>query len=127
MLPRSSRLTRATEFTQVVRRGRRAARPLLTLHADLPVAPGPTGDVDRVHPAGPPRAGLVVGRAVGRSVVRSRTSRRLRHLLRERLPALPPGSRLVVRAAPAAATATSADLGHDLDAALRRLGVGTPP
>jgi ribonuclease P protein component len=77
-------------------------------------------------PAGPAlsgsaRAGLVVGRAVGGSVVRSRTSRRLRHLLRGRLPALPAGTRLVVRAAPAAGTASSADLGADLDAALRRL------
>jgi ribonuclease P protein component len=48
-------------------------------------------------------------------------SRRLRHLLRERLEAVPAGSRLVVRASPAAATATSAELGADLDAALVRL------
>jgi ribonuclease P protein component len=95
----------------VVRRGRRAGRPLLTVHALAP----------QQSPAGPARAGLVVGRAVGGSVVRSRTSRRLRHLLRDRLAALPAGTRLVVRAAPAAGTASSADLGADLDAALRRL------
>ena len=113
MLPRHARLTRSAEFTDVVRNGRRAGRPLLTVHADLAAVPGR-----------PPRAGLVVGRAVGGSVVRSRTSRRLRHLLRPRLTSLPDGARLVVRAAPAAATASSAELGSDLDAALRRLTRG---
>lgn len=118
MLPRSARLTRSAEFSEVVRRGRRAGRPLLTVHADRATDRAP----DRFcQPAA--RAGLVVGRAVGGSVVRSRTSRRLRHLLRDRLPAVPAGTRLVVRAAPAAGTATSADLGRDLDAALARLGL----
>ena len=68
-----------------------------------------------------PVAGLVVSKAVGGSVVRHRVARRLRHLLATRLPSLPTGTRLVVRAAPAAATATSADLGADLDRALARL------
>jgi ribonuclease P protein component len=48
-------------------------------------------------------------------------SRRLRHLLRPRLEALPSGTDLVVRAQPAAADATSDELGADLDAALARL------
>ena len=109
MLPRPSRLTRSAEFTDVVKRGRRAGRPLLTVHAD--------------RQDGPARAGLVVSKAVGGSVVRSRTSRRLRHLLADRLPAVPAGTRLVVRAAPAAGTAASSALGRDLDAALVRLGL----
>lgn len=107
MLPSEHRLRSSTEFTEVVRRGRRGSRPLLTVHllagADDPV---------------PSRAGLVVSKAVGGSVVRHRTARRLRALLRERLPALPAGSRLVVRAAPAAGTAPSSALAVDLDAAL---------
>lgn len=111
MLPRPARLTRSADFTEVVRRGRRAGRPLLTVHAD------------RTGPDLPARAGLVVSRAVGGSVVRSRTSRRLRHLLRDRVRAVPAGTRLVVRAAPAAGTATSGQLGRDLDAALIRLGL----
>jgi ribonuclease P protein component len=41
--------------------------------------------------------------------------------MRERLHLLPPGSTLVVRALPAAASASSAELGADLDVALRRL------
>jgi ribonuclease P protein component len=116
VLPRPARLTRSADFTEVVRSGRRAGRPLLTVHADLPPA-GQPGDLD----APPARVGLVVGRAVGGSVVRSRASRRLRHLLRDRLTELPRGTRLVVRAAPGAGTASSADLAADLDAALARL------
>lgn len=116
MLAPASRLRRSSDFTDVVRRGRRASRPLLTVHlltAAVGAAPGPV-EVD--GPA--PRAGLVVGRAVGGSVVRSRTSRRLRHLLRDRLQGLPAGARLVVRAAPGAGTASSAALAVDLDGAL---------
>ena len=109
MLPAEHRLRRAAEFTEVVRRGRRTSRRLLTVHLLLPEQPA----------AGPlARAGLVVSKAVGGSVVRHRTSRRLRHLLRERLTGLPAGARLVVRAAPAAGTADSAALEADLDAAL---------
>jgi ribonuclease P protein component len=107
VLPRASRLHRSADFTEVVRRGRRASRTTLTVHLL-------TGE------AGAVRAGLVVSKAVGGSVVRSTVSRRLRHLLRDRLDALPGGSRLVVRAAPTAATASSAVLGEDLDAALAR-------
>jgi ribonuclease P protein component len=69
------------------------------------------------------RAGFVVSKAVGNSVVRHRVTRRLRHLVSARLGTLPAGSSLVVRALPPAATASSAELGADLDAALRRLGL----
>ncbi len=114
MLPRAARLHRSADFTEVVRRGRRTSRGTLTVHLLV------GGD-------GPARAGLVVSKAVGGSVVRSTVSRRLRHLLRDRLAALPPGSRLVVRAAPSAATASSALLGADLDAALSRVQRPTGP
>jgi ribonuclease P protein component len=53
--------------------------------------------------------------------VRHRVSRQLRHLVSARIETLPPGSRLVVRANPAAAGSTGADLGADLDAALSRV------
>jgi ribonuclease P protein component len=67
--------------------------------------------------------GFVVSKAVGNSVVRHRVSRRLRHQMAERLGQLPVGAAVVVRALPPAATASSAELGKDLDAALRRLGL----
>jgi ribonuclease P protein component len=68
-----------------------------------------------------PRVGFVVSKAVGNSVVRHRVSRRLRHVFRDRLGTVRPGCTLVVRALPAAAAAASADLGTDLDSALRKL------
>lgn len=98
----------------MVRRGRRASRPLLTVHALLAA----TDRVPAASQTAPPRAGLVVSKAVGGSVVRHRTARRLRHLLRDRLATVPAGARLVVRAAPAAGEAPSAALAADLDAAL---------
>jgi ribonuclease P protein component len=110
-------LRTSRDFSQVVRGGRRAGRPLLTVHLDT------VDDTVRINETSvvAPVAGLVVSKAVGGSVVRHRVARRLRHLLATRLPSLPAGARLVVRAAPAAATATSADLGADLDRALARL------
>jgi ribonuclease P protein component len=53
-------------------------------------------------------------------VVRHRVVRRLRALVAARLPDLPDGARLVVRALPPAADASSSVLALDLDAALRR-------
>jgi ribonuclease P protein component len=77
-------------------------------------------------PAADSRVGLVVARSVGNAVTRNRVRRRLRHLARERLASLPPGSLLVLRALPAAATASYDALGRDLDSALRRAsGAGT--
>jgi ribonuclease P protein component len=67
-------------------------------------------------PSAPPRVGFVVSKAVGNAVVRNRVKRRLRHLLRERVAALPDGCLVVVRANPGAAD--SDDLARDLDRAL---------
>lgn len=67
------------------------------------------------------RVGFVVSKAVGGSVVRNRVERRLRHLVRDQLPELPPGSRAVVRANPAAADASSEVLARDLASAVRKL------
>lgn len=58
----------------------------------------------------PVRVGFVVSKAVGNAVVRHRTQRRLRAIMAARLPALPSGVDVVVRAQQAAATATSAEL-----------------
>ncbi|HET8615001.1 MAG TPA: ribonuclease P protein component [Actinomycetales bacterium] len=114
MLPASHRMRTREDFTRAVRLGRRAGRPLLAVHLLLPEA----GPVSSALP--PARIGLVVSRAVGGAVVRTRVKRRLRHELRARLERVPDGSRLVVRATPLAATATSAELGADLERALDR-------
>jgi ribonuclease P protein component len=107
MLPAAARLRAADDFAAAVRRGRRGASPTLVVHLL-------TRDRD-----GGPRAGFVVSGKVGNSVVRHRVTRRLRPLLRARLPELPAGSDVVVRALPAAATADSATLAAHLDGAVR--------
>jgi len=65
--------------------------------------------------------GFVVGKTVGGSVVRHRVARRLRAQMSHRLAALPSGSATVVRALPAAADATSEQLGEGLDRAFAKL------
>jgi ribonuclease P protein component len=119
VLPARHRMRASTDFSETVRRGRRASRATLTVHL-LPGEPG--------QPAVPPRAGLVVSKAVGGSVVRHQVARRLRHQLQTQVSALPAGSRLVVRAQVPAGTASSAALGADLasalDTAVRKLARG---
>jgi ribonuclease P protein component len=109
MLPRENRMRRSTEFASVVRSGERARRGLVVVHRHSTLR------------TGTPVVGLVVGKSVGGSVARHRVSRRLRAQLALRLDTLDEGSGLVVRALPGAAEATSAELGADLDAALKRL------
>ena len=119
MLAAGNRLRRRDDFATTVRRGRRAGRPLRVVHMLV------SSSGLRPEPAGGgishPRVGFVVGRAVGSAVTRNTVRRRLRHLARKRLAALPPDAEVVVRALPAAAGATSAELAGDLDAALDRL------
>jgi ribonuclease P protein component len=118
VLPASARLRRRDEFTETIRGGRRAGRGGLVVHLAVP---GDSVDVMSAALTAPPRAGFIVSRAVGNAVTRNLVVRRLRHLLRDRLPAFPAGSRLVVRALPSAATRSFDVLGRDLDDALRRL------
>jgi len=62
--------------------------------------------------------GLVVSKAVGNAVVRNSVKRRLRHIARECLADTPRGSRIVLRALPAAGT-RSDSLRTDVDSAWR--------
>ena len=109
MLPHPVRLRSRAEFAEAVRRGARTATPALVLHLFTDAT------------AGPARAGFVVSRTVGTAVTRNLVRRRLRHLVSDRLTQLPAGTRLVVRATPAAASASYPSLGSQLDSALARL------
>lgn len=111
MLPPAARLTRSQDFGLVVRRGRRAGRPRLVVHAL-------TSDVPTLDSS---KVGFVVSKAVGNSVVRHRVYRRLRHVVREHLADMPSGTLVVVRALPSAAVASSADLAADFSSALRKV------
>jgi len=106
VLPATHRMRRSADFQQTVRRGARGGRGTLVAHLTTTTDPGP------------PAVGLVVSKAVGNAVTRNRVKRRLRALVAARLDGLPDGALLVVRAQPAAAAASSADLGHDLDRAV---------
>jgi ribonuclease P protein component len=102
----------SAEFSDTVAHGAHAAAGPVVVHLWLPAPsqlPQPASHV-----------GLVVSRAVGNAVVRHRVSRRLRALLASRIGILPDGSRVVVRARPAAALADSATLAAALDQALAR-------
>ncbi|MEU2598639.1 ribonuclease P protein component [Streptomyces hirsutus] len=122
MLPTENRLRRREDFATAVRRGRRAGRPRLVVH----LRSGVTDPHASGQNAAPTRAGFVVSKAVGGAVVRNKVKRRLRHLMRDRVALLPPGSLVVVRALPGAGDADHAQLAQDLDAALQRLlGGGT--
>ncbi|PRW63481.1 ribonuclease P protein component [Actinopolyspora mortivallis] len=152
MLPATARLRRSQDFTLVMRRGRRAGRPRLVVHA-LRRDPSASGSYESprvpdgqssgnetgvesarersdssptLGAAEHPRVGFVVSKAVGNAVRRHRVARQLRHLMRQRLAALPAGTLVVVRALPPAAAATSDELARDLDKALRRLRLPNP-
>jgi ribonuclease P protein component len=112
-------LRRRSDFAATLRAGRGrtggSGPNLLVVHLSVGTTSAADGEASSA------RAGFVVSRAVGGAVVRNRVRRQLRHLVAARLGGFPAGTRLVVRALPAAATATWADLETALDAAL------TPP
>jgi len=114
VLPAAVRMRASAEFSHTVAHGARCAVGPIVVHLHLPSAE-PTAEPTSSH------VGLVVSRAVGNAVVRHRVSRRLRHVLADRIAALPPGSRLVVRALPTAAGADSATLDAALDSAVTRV------
>ncbi|GAB2910160.1 hypothetical protein GCM10027047_05460 [Rhodococcus aerolatus] len=87
--------------------------------ARRPVVDPATATVAQGRPGA--RAGLVVSGSVGGAVTRKAVSRRLRHVLAPVLASLPDDADVVVRALPAAAGATSAELDRDVRAALRSL------
>lgn len=110
MLAARNRMRRRLDF-QAATRGRRAGRRTLVAHLAI------SGS----SPAADPLVGFVVSRAVGPATVRNQVRRRLRHLVAPYLATLPPGTQLVLRVLPPAASAPAAELRTDLDRALGRL------
>ena len=119
MLPAPHRLRARPDFTSAIRGPgvSRAGNRLVVVH--LRPTDSRTGC--------PARVGFVVSKAVGGAVVRNRVKRRLRAIMAGRIEAIPPGIDVVVRANPAAATASFDELGSSLipllDRAIRRVGV----
>ncbi|MEO6712269.1 MAG: ribonuclease P protein component [Mycobacteriales bacterium] len=115
MLPAAARVRRSADFSAVLKSGRRAGRGPLVVHLLVPPAAG------QISTGAQRRAGFVVGRGIGNAVARNRTRRRLRHLVRDRLDALPAGATLIVRALPGSGELSAADLAGHLDSGLRHL------
>ena len=104
----------ADDFRRTMRRGGKGVQPTLITHVLLGTSHSGTG--------GHTSVGFVVSKAVGSAVDRNRVKRQLRHLMRDRLDRLPEGSRVVVRALPAAHGAAGTTLAQHLDASLARAG-----
>ena len=139
MLPARHRLRTAADFSATLR-GAGAARsggrllvlsgryamPASAAAAQVPGSPRAVEPSEDRSVNRPARVGFVVSKAVGSAVIRNRTKRVLRHLVAARLNRIPQGCDLVVRANPAAADASTAELAAELDRALdtvlRRLG-----
>lgn len=119
MLPAEYRLRRSSEFLTTTRRGLRAGRGHIVVHFQPPAA---TSNATAVSSAALfTDAGLVgftVSKAVGGSVVRHRVVRQLRAAVFPLLDELPRGSRLVVRALPAAAGASTQVLSEEVASAV---------
>mgnify|MGYP002737233560 CR=1 FL=1 len=99
----------AADFRAASRHGRRAANRYFVIHVV----------------EGEPGAGLLVGftvsKKVGNAVVRNQVRRRLRHIMRDYLEI--PASKVVIRARPGSATASSQELREALHTELTRLGM----
>ncbi len=110
MLPTSHRLHRSDDITRTLRQGRKHGSRHLVTHVRFSTGPD----------LGPARAAFAVSKSVGNSVVRHRITRQLRAAILPLLQQLPPGTDIVVRALPAAATAQYPQLVADLERCLGR-------
>jgi putative membrane protein insertion efficiency factor/ribonuclease P protein component len=110
MLPASRRLHNSDLIRRTLREGRKHGSRHVVTHVRC--ASG--ADV------GPARAAFAVSKSVGNSVVRHRVTRQLRAAILPLLQQLPPGTDIVVRALPAAASAQYAQLDSDLMRCLAR-------
>lgn len=104
MLSAAHRMRNGAQFSATTRGGARAGRKTLVVYA-LP------------HDA-TTLVGFIVSKAVGNSVMRNKVQRKLRHIVANSLSAHHHGYYFVVRALPAAATASYAQLENDYTSAL---------
>jgi len=112
VLAKNNRLRTSADFAWAVRSGVRAGRPTVVIH------------VAAVPPEEPPQVGFVVSKAVGNAVQRNLVKRRLRAIAQTQIVdantnnGAHAGTRVVVRALPAAVKCSYADLFRDVTGAL---------
>ena len=119
MLPAASRLRDPELFRKATRHGRRTGSRTLVLHCLSPETDADQSGVPTV--SGPTQVGLVVSKAVGPAVTRNLVKRRIRSLVREQHALLPATGVLVVRANPAAAEVSYAELAGDFTRCLQKV------
>ncbi|HWV49131.1 MAG TPA: ribonuclease P protein component [Microbacterium sp.] len=110
MLARPHRLTRGDDYRMVVRRGSRCGGSRVVTSVLT------TADTERAA-----RFGFIISKQVGNAVVRNTVRRRLKAVCAELLPEVPQGTDVVIRALPASAAASFADLRADVVRCIRRL------
>jgi ribonuclease P protein component len=108
VLARPNRITRGSDYKAVVRRGRRCAGA----HTVTYVVSSDEGTTSRF--------GFIVSRQVGSAVVRNAVRRRLKAVCAQSLPGVRPGSDVVIRALPSAASASFGDLRDEVVRCLAR-------
>ncbi|AQY03162.1 MULTISPECIES: ribonuclease P protein component [Microbacterium] len=112
MLARPFRVTRGSDYRLVVRRGSRCGG------AKVVTSMLTTGESRAA------RFGFIISKQVGTAVVRNTVRRRLKAVCADALSRVPEGTDVVIRALPASATATYAELSADVNRCLDRLGQG---
>lgn len=112
MLPRQHKLASSADFKATMKQGVRAGSRTLVVHLHQRSDPVITGG---------PRFGLVVSKQVGNAVTRHAVSRKLRAVVQHgAVDKLGRNCDVVIRALPAAATATSEELARDFAKALAK-------
>lgn len=108
MLPAAARVRRSSDFAAVLKRGHRARRGSVVVHAGRRFPPGEDGA----------RVGFIVSKAVGSAVTRNLVKRRLRGVAASHRENWPTDTDIVIRALPEAATTNFHRLEADVTGAL---------
>nr|WP_082480321.1 MULTISPECIES: ribonuclease P protein component [unclassified Agreia] len=112
MLAHANRITTADDYRGVVRRGTRFVSPNAVTYLRAPK--------NDESAAGAPRFGFIVAKSVGVAVIRNRVRRRLKAASYSMLDQVKPGTDVVVRALPGAASQPYGVLCQELAASLRK-------
>lgn len=105
MLAQQHRMRASAQFSQTTRSGVRSGRRNLVLY---------TAKINEE----PTLIGFIVSKAVGNAVTRNKTKRRLREQIARFVTENPTGYTIVIRALPAAASASYTEIASDLESAL---------
>ena len=112
MLAHANRITTEDDYRGVVRRGARLVSPNAVTYFRAPK--------NDESSTGAPRFGFIVAKSVGVAVIRNRVRRRLKAASYSMLDQVKPGTDVVVRALPGAASQPYGVLCQELAASLRK-------